>query len=255
MRAAIIDNESKVRELLKALLVTYCPSVELVGEADSMQTGIQLILREDPDLVFLDIELGDGTGIELYQTFKTFPARVIFITAHDKYAIDAFKCSALDFLLKPIDPEELVSAIKKAGTLEMIKSLERQVAVLKSHLGATNDQALKIVLSDSESIHIVPIDNIMWCCAEGSYTKFVLSQGRDILVSKNLKAYEDMLDSDKFLRIHHSYLVNVSHIKRFEKSEGGVLVMDNDSILPVSVRKKDNLMQLLKNWNRNTVVK
>lgn len=184
-----------------------------------------------------------------------FPAKVIFITAHDKYAIDAFKCRALDFLLKPIDPEELVMAVKKASELNRIKDLESQVAVLQSHLSSSSDQALKIVLTDSESIHVVPIDHILWCCAEGSYTRFVLNQGKDILVSKNLKAYEDILNKDNFLRIHHSYLVNVSHIKRFEKSDGGTLIMDNNSTLPVSVRKKDSLMQLLKHWNENTLVK
>ncbi len=155
MKAVVVDNELRVRELLKALLDSYCPDIELIGEANSKASGTDLILRLNPDLVFLDVELGDGTGIELFQSFNAFPAKVIFITAHDKYAIDAFKCSALDVLLKPIDPEELVAAVKKAARVDRIKDLESQVAVLKSHLTSKSDQELKIVLTDSENIHIV----------------------------------------------------------------------------------------------------
>ena len=212
------------------------------------------ILKLQPDLVFLDVELGDGTGIELVQSFKKFQPHVIFITAHDKYAIDAFQCSALDFLLKPIDPEDLVDAVKKAEQLTSIQDLDKQIRVLEERLNNVNQEPNKIVLSDSESIYLVKVGDILWCSAEGSYTKFKLTDGSEILVSKNLKSYEEILDGDKFLRIHHSYLVNIQHIKRFERSEGGMLVMDNGGILPVSVRKKDNLMQLLKNWN-STLIK
>lgn len=232
----------------------YCPQIELVGEAQSMAEARVSILKYQPDLIFLDVELGDGTGIELVQSFKKLQPHVIFITAHDKYAIDAFHCSALDFLLKPIDPEDLVDAVRKAQQLNSIQDLDKQIKVLEERLVNVNQEPNKIVLSDSESIYLVKVNDILWCTAEGSYTKFHLVDGSEILVSKNLKSYEGVLEGDKFLRIHHSYLVNIQHIKRFERSEGGMLVMDNDRILPVSVRKKDNLMQLLKNWN-STLIK
>lgn len=232
----------------------YCPQIELVGEAKSMAEARVSILKYQPDLIFLDVELGDGTGIELVQSFKKLQPHVIFITAHDKYAIDAFHCSALDFLLKPIDPEDLVDAVRKAQQLNSIQDLDKQIKVLEERLVNVNQEPNKIVLSDSESIYLVKVNDILWCTAEGSYTKFHLVDGSEILVSKNLKSYEGVLEGDKFLRIHHSYLVNIQHIKRFERSEGGMLVMDNDRILPVSVRKKDNLMQLLKNWN-STLIK
>lgn len=232
----------------------YCPQTELVGEAQSMAEARVSILKYQPDLIFLDVELGDGTGIELVQSFKKLQPHVIFITAHDKYAIDAFHCSALDFLLKPIDPEDLVDAVRKAQQLNSIQDLDKQIKVLEERLVNVNQEPNKIVLSDSESIYLVKVNDILWCTAEGSYTKFHLVDGSEILVSKNLKSYEGVLEGDKFLRIHHSYLVNIQHIKRFERSEGGMLVMDNDRILPVSVRKKDNLMQLLKNWN-STLIK
>lgn len=232
----------------------YCPQIELVGEAQSMAEARVSILKYQPDLIFLDVELGDGTGIELVQSFKKLQPHVIFITAHDKYAIDAFHCSALDFLLKPIDPEDLVDAVRKAQQLNSIQDLDKQIKVLEERLVNVSQEPNKIVLSDSESIYLVKVNDILWCTAEGSYTKFHLVDGSEILVSKNLKSYEGVLEGDKFLRIHHSYLVNIQHIKRFERSEGGMLVMDNDRILPVSVRKKDNLMQLLKNWN-STLIK
>lgn len=232
----------------------YCPQIELVGEAQSMAEARVSILKYQPELIFLDVELGDGTGIELVQSFKKLQPHVIFITAHDKYAIDAFHCSALDFLLKPIDPEDLVDAVRKAQQFNSIQDLDKQIKVLEERLVNVSQEPNKIVLSDSESIYLVKVNDILWCTAEGSYTKFHLVDGSEILVSKNLKSYEGVLEGDKFLRIHHSYLVNIQHIKRFERSEGGMLVMDNDRILPVSVRKKDNLMQLLKNWN-STLIK
>ncbi len=254
MKAVIIDNETKVREALKKLLATYCPSVECIGEANGCVSGRTLIEDQTPDLIFLDVEMDDGLGVDLVKSYPSMKGSVIFITAHDKYAVDAFKCSALDFLLKPIDPEDLIVSVEKARIQNETFNLQQKIEVLESHLSKDKGGA-KIVLSDSESIHLIKMNQILWCCAEGSYTKFMLEDGAEILVSRNLKSYEDILDSRDFVRIHHSYLVNINHIKRFERSEGGMLVMNNGGILPVSVRKKDNLMQVLKKWNQNTVIK
>ena len=255
MKTVIIDNESKIREALKKLLEIYCPSVTLVGEANGCASGKELIESVDPELIFVDIEMDDGLGTDLIRSISGLKGHVVFITAHDKYAVDAFKCSALDFLLKPIDPEELIAALEKARLKRTSIGLQKQIEVLEGHLSRRNNEDAKIVLSDSESIHLINIREILWCCAEGSYTLFVLENGSKILVSKNLKSYEEFLDEKSFIRIHHSYLVNVNHIKRFERNEGGTLVMDNGATLPVSVRKKDNLMQVLKKWNQNTLIK
>lgn len=253
MQAVIIDNEKKIRASLKKLIEIYCPSVSVVGEATGCSSGKALILEKQPDLIFLDIEMDDGLGIDLAKSLPELQGDIIFITAHDKYALDAFKCSALDFLLKPIDPEDLVNAIEKARSKSQTIDLQKRIQVLEEHL--SKQESTKIVLSDSESIYVVKIGDILWCCAEGSYTRFVLADNREILVSKNLKAYEDILDEKKFIRTHHSYLININHISRFERSEGGILVMNNGGTLPVSVRKKDKLMQVLKKWNQNTVIK
>lgn len=248
MNAVVIDNEPHIRAGLTKLLDIYCSEVKVIGEAHSCASGQQLIDRSNPDLIFLDIEMEDGTGIDLIKSNRHLASQVIFITAHDKYAIDAFKCSALDFLLKPIDPEDLIKSIKKAEANRSNFDLQARIEVLENHLSKTGSQA-KIVLSDSECMHIVDMDDILWCAAEGSYTRFVLLNNEEILVSKNLKSYEEYMHGPAFVRIHHSYLVNINHIKRFERSEGGSLVMTNGAVLPVSVRKKDNLMQVLKKWN------
>lgn len=249
MNAIIIDNESNIRTALKKLLVAYCPEVTVLGEANGCGSGKDLINQTSPDLIFLDIEMDDGTGVDLVKSNPDIAGHVIFITAHDKYAIDAFRCSALDFLLKPIDPEDLMNSVAKAKGLKDEIDLHTRIAVLESYLGGQDKPAAKIVLSDSESMHLVDVNDIVWCAAEGSYTRFVLLDNEEILVSKNLKSYEEYMNESRFVRTHHSYLVNVHHIKRFERSEGGSVIMANGATLPVSVRKKDNLMQVLKKWN------
>jgi two-component system LytT family response regulator len=250
MNAVIIDNEPHMISTLQTLIKHYCPQVEIIGSADGCKSGEKLILELNPDIVFLDVEMDDGTGIDLVRKLSYKQLHVIFITAHDKYAIDAFKCSAIDFLLKPVDPDDLVRAVEKYGKVKKADDLEKQVSVLTEHLKGGNSRQKKIVLSDYESMHLVKIEDIVWCVAEGSYTRFKLLDASEIMVSKNLKSYEDILSGHDFIRIHNSYLVNINHIKRFERTEGGVVIMDNGGILPVSVRKKDSLMNILKNWNK-----
>ena len=250
MRAVIIDNEPPMIRTLSGLLEMYCPDVTLVGTADGVATGEKLILEVNPDVIFLDVEMGDGTGLDLVERLNFRKLHVIFVTAHDKYAINAFRYSAIDFLLKPVDPEDLMNALKKFQQAKKVMDLEQQVSVLTDHLRGGTARQKKIVLSDYESMHLVRVDEILWCVAEGSYTRFKLFDGQEIMVSKNLKSYEDILSTDDFVRIHNSYLVNINHIKRFERSEGGLVIMNNGGTLPVSVRKKDALMNILKNWNK-----
>lgn len=249
MRAVIIDNEPRMIQALQGLLELYCPEVEVVGTAMGCASGEKLILRKNPDVVFLDVEMDDGTGIELVEKLNFKHLRVIFVTAHDRYAIQAFKCSAIDYLLKPVDPEDLINSLKKLSESRKAVDLEKQMTVLMEHLSGNQTRPAKIVLSDYESMHLVKVEDIMWCMAEGSYTHFKFRDGSEIMVSKNLKSYEEILSGEDFVRIHNSYLVNLNHIKRFERSEGGVVIMDNGAVLPVSVRKKDALMNILKHWN------
>lgn len=245
MRAIIIDNESAIVTGLKKMLDLFCSEVSIVGVADGVSNGLELIANTQPDLVFLDVEMGDGTGMDLLKKVGARSFQVIFITAYDHYAIDAFRFSAVDFLLKPIDPEELMRAVKKVQDLHQKNQLQTQLEVLLANLSTTTQADKKIVLKDAESIHVLRIEEIIRCGAEGSYTRFSLSDGREILVSRNLKEYEKLLDSFGFFRAHHSHLVNLQHIRRFDKSDGGTIVMTDKSSLPVSSRRKEALLKHL----------
>lgn len=251
MRCVIVDDEKNVVEIISGLLEQYCPHIEIVGVANDCKGGSALIQKMVPDLVFLDVEMGDGTGLDLIESLSEKNFQTIFITAHEKYALKAFKLSAIDFLLKPVSPDELVEAVTKAGKMIKMGSMEKQLEVLIDCIRGNGAAQRKIVLTDYESIHLVNVEDIMWCSAQGSYTSFKLIDGTEILVSRNLKSYIGLLPNQAFARIHHSYLVNINHIKRFERAEGGVVVMNNGVTLPVSVRKKDGLLGIFKNWNKN----
>ncbi|WP_339609834.1 LytTR family DNA-binding domain-containing protein [uncultured Roseivirga sp.] len=253
MRCVIIDDEKNVIEIIKKLLTIHCPHVEIIGEATSCRLGELLITEKRPDLVFIDIELTDGTGIDLIRKLNLDDLNVVFITAHNKYAIDAFELSALDFLLKPISVKALTEAVSKCERILKAGMLQMQMRVLLDSLKNSSSPPVKIVLSDQNSLHFVKVDDIMWCTAEGSYTRFKLIDNSEILVSKNLKTYESILNESFFSRIHHSYLVNINHIKRYDKNDGGVVIMSNNEGLPVSIRKKDSLLIKLRIWGETQI--
>ncbi|MEM7103955.1 MAG: LytTR family DNA-binding domain-containing protein [Bacteroidota bacterium] len=245
MRTLIIDNETAVRNLLKKFLEMFCPEVEVIGEAHGVASGIEAIKKYDPQLVFLDVLMDDGTGLDLLRKVRQRDFEVIFITAHGEYAVDAFKFSALDYLLKPVDPEDLINAVEKAKKTIEKENLNLKLAVLFSNVEAFSNTNKKIILKDANSIHIVGVSEIMHCKAEGSYTRFFLSDGRELFISRNLKEYEDMLQPFGFYRPHHSYLVNIHQVLRYDKTDGGLIVMRDKTILPVSTRKRDRLIELL----------
>ncbi|MCU0445870.1 MAG: LytTR family DNA-binding domain-containing protein [Microscillaceae bacterium] len=241
MQVLIIDNEPEIRLGLRQMLHKYCPQVSIIYEAQGMVDGLQLIQNEVLDVLFLDVELDDGTGIELLQNLNEIPFQVVFITAHNHYAVEAFKFSAIDFLLKPIDIEELIRSIRRVQTnLDKQKIIE-QVKVMQEDT-STWQAKKKIVLRDAENLHFVRVSDILYCEADGVYTSFFLENGQTILVSKNLKEYESMLQVFRFLRVHHSFLVNLEKVERFDKSEGGYLVLSNQSKIPVSHRKKEQVL-------------
>ena len=224
----------------------FCPDIKEIREANSMQNGLEMLANFKPDILFLDVELGDGTGIELLNKTNEVSFPVIFITAHNKYAVDAFRLSALDFLLKPIDPEELVRAVEKAKTSIKNQDLLSQLKVYKDSFHVSSPQEHKIVLKDSKSIYFVKVNDILFCEAETSYTIFHLTNSKDqIVISKKIKDFDEMLEQYGFIRVHQSFLVNKTKIKRFDKLEGGMLVLENDKTVPVSQRKKDYVLSLL----------
>lgn len=237
---AIIDDEQKARETIINILGLSNFEIEIVGETNNVDSAFTLIQEKTPDVVLLDINLPDGNGFDLLKKFDKINFKTIFITAHQEYAIKAFKFSAIDYILKPIRAAELFTAIEKAQD-----SFNREETVLKiSTLLSNLEKLKKIVLKTAESIHIVHVKQIIRCQADVNYTTFFLESDETLLVSKPLKEYDDLLCKAGFFRTHQSHLVNLEHILRYDKKDGGCLYMDNKNVVPVSTRKKEELFRL-----------
>ncbi len=247
MRILLIDNEKEVRELLKDLIEAVAPNMHQLEEADGVASGLQKINTFKPEIVFLDVEMGDGTGFDLMNKIPNPTFQLIFTTAHNKYAVQAFKCSAIDYLLKPVDINELENSLQKASHNIAGSTLNKQLAVLMQQLSNKEASDKQIVLKDSEASYFVKLSDILYCEAEGSYTKFYLSSDKPVVISKNLSTYEELLGAYGFIRTHHSYLVNPARIKMYDKTDGGILILNTGHTVPISHRKKDYVMHLLEN--------
>ena len=247
IRAVIVEDEKKSRETLNALLDRYCNSVTVVAEADGVKSGIAAINEFSPDVIFLDIQMLDGSGFRLLEEIGEINFEIIFVTAFDQYAIRAIKYSALDYLLKPIIPEDLVKAIEKVQKKKTSSQINKNIKVLLENIRTSGNKPHKIVLSTSEKIHIIEVDNIIRCESDNYYTRFIFTEGKPVLVSKTLKEHEEMLADHNFIRSHKSHLVNIKYIKSFIKHDGGYIVMTDGSIVPVSRRKRERVVEIISN--------
>lgn len=245
MKTLIIDNEPPLRSALQKMLAQFCPEVTAIDEASGVQTGLQKIKSFQPDIVLLDVEMEDGSGFDLMKQIIDPQFQLIFVTAHNKYAIEAFQFSAIDYLLKPVDPDALQKAVQKAQKNIRNKTLQQQVQVLLQQLSGMQGQDKKIVLKDLDNTYFIRVADILYCEAEGTYTKFFIQNSNPILVSKNLKEYEAILEPLGFIRTHHSFLANPDKIKLFDKTDGGTLLLEGGLSIPVSQRKKEYVLQLL----------
>ena len=243
LRTIIIDDEDNVRHTLEKLVNRYCPNVRLIAEADGVKSGVKAIKKWHPDLVLLDIKMDDGTGFDLLKQLEPVDFKVIFITAYDQYAIKAIKFSALDYLLKPVDPDDLTEAVKKAEKL-MIHELNQQLGTLEDNMLNRDKSKKKIILRTFDNIHLVKLIDIVYCESHDNYTNFHLLNNKKILVSNTLKEYDEMLSEYGFFRAHKSYLINLIHIDRFEKADGGAIVLANEIKIPVASRKKELLLEM-----------
>ncbi|MGD9994542.1 MAG: LytR/AlgR family response regulator transcription factor [Salinivirgaceae bacterium] len=239
----IIDDEDRARETIKEMLAIYCPELELIGEANSVIRGIQQIKTLQPDLVFLDIKMPDGTGFDLLNRIDKKRFALIFLTAYDEYAVKAFRFSAIDYLLKPLDPDELITSVDRVK--HSLETEKNQLSQLLDNLKSIKKDSKKIILKTAESIFLVNIHDILRCEATGNYTKFFLTNQKPVLVSRTLKEFDDLLSEFQFFRVHQSHLVNLNHIVRLDKSDGGTLIMTDDVSVPVSTRKKESLIKAL----------
>jgi two-component system LytT family response regulator len=248
--AVLIDDDEHLRKGMKSLLQRYAPDIRIIGEAESVTTGIEALQQLQPQVVFLDIHLADGTGFDILEevakTQNKTNAHIVFITAHEQYALKAFKFSALDFLLKPVDPEDLLKSIQKIKeALEKNTSFEH-IDLLLENIRKKVDNFKRIALSTSEGIHLFEISDIIRCESQDNYTQFFIKNHKPLLISKTLKDYEELLKEHGFERIHQSHLINLSYLKSYIKTDGGYVVMADNSNLPIAQRKKERLQELIK---------
>ena len=250
IKAILIDDDSNLRSGMKGLLAMFAPQIEIIGEADTVETGVAIIEKVKPQLIFLDIQLTDGTGFDILEKitekYGKIESHVVFITAHEEFAIKAFRFSALDYLLKPVDPEELKKVIEKINKTILKNNEFSNVELLLENIKKQTNSFKRIALSNSDGIHLFDISDIIRCESEDNYTKFFIKNNKTILISKTLKEYEELLTAHGFERIHQSHLINLAYLKSYIKKDGGYVMMSDNSHLPISQRKKERLQEILK---------
>ena len=240
----VVDDIPEALALLVNDIQQNHPEIEIIGKASSVVQASKLLQTKKPDILFLDIMLGDGTGFDILEIVPNLESKVIFVTASDEYAIKAFKFAAIDYILKPYSLEDLSNAINKAKI--QIYPKKEQLSVLKQLVTQPTIQPKRLSLHTLEKIIVVNIEEIIRCKADNNYTIFYLKDKSKILVSKTLKYYSDILKEVNFLRVHQSHLVNKHYIKEFIKSDGGYLILNDSSNIPVSARKKSEIINALK---------
>lgn len=237
----IVDDEERSRSSLRNLLGKYCKDVAVIEEASTIEQAVPLIEERKPELLMLDIRLKEGTSFEILRQLSHSDYYVIFTTAYDEYAIKAFKFSAIDYLLKPIDLEELIAAISKVK--KIIRKSPGTSSGLINQLLTFNLNDPNITVPTTDTLEFVRIKQILWLKSEGAYTEIHLRDNSKILSSKNLGYFEHILKDSGFLRTHHSHMVNLNFVKRYVKKDGGYLEMHNNITIPISRRKKDQFMK------------
>ncbi|WP_299215804.1 LytTR family DNA-binding domain-containing protein [uncultured Dokdonia sp.] len=241
IRAVIIDDESSVRVDIKEKVETHFKNeFSIVGEADSVASGIKIIEQLQPQLLLLDIHLGDGTGFDILQktTFNDFD--VIFITGYDMHAIKAIKVGALDYILKPVDMTEFIAALQKVNTQEKKeRHLEKLIEISSEYFSGVKNK--RVILKTSDNVYAIYEDDIIYCRSEGNYTTFYTQQMEKIMISKSIKKVEEILSEEIFIRCHQSYIVNKKHVLKYNKQ--GILVVHLDYKVPVSSRRKDYVLK------------
>ncbi|HLT71984.1 MAG TPA: LytTR family DNA-binding domain-containing protein [Cyclobacteriaceae bacterium] len=243
LRVVIVEDEPHSSMSLENLLRDYCSNTRVVGRADNITDGVREISIKRPDLLFLDIEMPGGNGFELLEQCDGFDFEVIFTTAFEHYALKAIKFSALDYLLKPIDVDELQEAVRKVVQKKERDHDNLKVTTLLRNLGKSKlDQT--IALATAEGLEFIRVSDIYYCQAEGSYTLFHLKKTGKLLVSKHLKEYENLLGDYGFFRVHNSYLINLAEVARYVKGDGGYLIMNNGDSVGLSARRRDAFIRL-----------
>jgi len=245
IRALIVDDEKNARDVLRMQLEQYCPEVEIIGQASGGEEGIALIRQLHPELVFLDIEMPGINGFDVLRETSRIPYQVIFTTAYDQFAIRAFKFSAIDYLLKPIDIEELKTALHKFRKSDADLMSTRMNSLFEMLASRQNEKDW-ISIPAGEGFEIVRYMDIVRCESDSNYTDIILASGKKIKLAKTLKEVELQLPSNQFFRLHHSHLVNINHISKYYKTDGGYVEMTDGSQINISRSRKEEFFELMK---------
>ena len=246
LKSVIVDDELKSRETLRMMITSFCQGINVVATCQNIKEAIEAIQTFTPDVVFLDVQMQGETGFDLLSQLDDFKFDVIFTTAHSEYAIRALKSSAIDYLLKPIDIGDLQRAVAKVENKQETYLTERLQQLLQNLKGASSEN-YKLALPISDGLIFIKVIDILYCKASGNYTEIFMVDGKKHLVSRQLKEYEDILNSRDFFRIHHSFLINLNFIKSYVRGEGGYVVMKDNTTIDVSRRKKEAFMDRIGN--------
>lgn len=244
MKAIIVDDESAVRNSIRSLITANFNDIQIIATAGNVAEGVEALNREKPDLLFLDVEMPDGNGFDLLKKISPVNFRVIFVTGHQEYALDAIKVSALDYVLKPIDTDELCRAVEKARALINYEEQQLKLQALSENL-QSRKKLKRIILSTADHLQLVSVSDIIRAEADSNYTMFWLSGGRRILVSRTIKEFDILLSNSGMMRVHQSHMVNLSHIDRFIKKDGGYLQMKEGTKIPVSPNLKKQVLKAI----------
>ncbi len=239
----IIDDEGHSLEMLEWLIRTYCPNVQIEALCNSGEKGIEAIKKFNPDIVFLDIDMPGMSGFDMLEKLDQINFNVVFTTAHDKFAIRAFNYSALHFLLKPVNADMLQETVRRAEGRKMIPQ-KAQFDLLLQSIRNTTKTVQRIALSSGDGLVFVPVSDIMYCQADSNYTKVILANGQKIVVPKTLKDIDETISGPDFFRIHHSYLININYIKKYVRGDGGYVVMNDNTDVPISRNKREEFFEL-----------
>ena len=244
IKCVLVDDETNALEMMEWLLKTYCPQAEIVAMCNTAEKGIEAINSHKPDVVFLDIEMPRMNGFDMLEQVKNLTFDIVFCTAYDQFAIKAFKYAALNYLLKPVDPDDLKVTMQRIEEKKAIPSKE-QFALLLQHINRPPKATpTRIALTTGEGLIFVATGDILYCRAESNYTNVVLTGGRKIMVSRVLKELDETLSGADFYRVHSSFLININHVKKFIRGEGGYIVMDNDENITLSRSRRQEFMEL-----------
>ncbi|MCD6066777.1 MAG: lytT [Bacteroidetes bacterium] len=242
IKAVLIDDESDCRITLTELISLLCPQIQLLGEASNVEDGIELIKAKKPDLVFLDVELRNRYGFNVLEAFSEPTFEVIFTTAHEKYALKAIKTSCIEYLLKPVDPNELAVAVDKYEKQRKLSVNHKKFEILLENLGNSSQTLNKIAVPTSDGYFFINTADILYFEGDGKYTNMFTSKGDKVISSKNLGEFEELLSGQNFFRCHKSWLINLNYIKKYLRGDAQV-IMSNDALIDVSVRKKDEFLR------------